>query len=412
MSKTILSPRKQASQIFESLHAAAKSGTLTTVQLSQAVRFVYDDGNTFHCSAGTEWIRNNHVAFATCVGTDAEDFFRQHIDIWQLISVSMRPELLTIIAPERRTAYVQDVVRKCSLFGWWVKAAFHSGITRTDIAALLLERIKSSPQREAEYFLVRGAGNLPAEWQPQLLPEDEPWAMLDDEELAMVIRLCIPHAPREVFNHRRALTIRLGEVTANLLCEEATSQLQSALYLTLEQLRPLSLETRLNLARRITLTPGDNATDISAQLICDVILDLAESGYGGRKVWKLSDEADELFDKIRWAPMLYQAAHTLGRPVPAWLETWLMDRLTLNGFLVGTLEYGMCQPKDASQPVQQLQLRHGNHIFVQSSRQSHYYFPREGERVIVQPSQARHLTHRDGKHILAAYFTPATRFLP
>lgn len=390
----------KAREILTDLYA---TDTLTETQIARAVTFVYDNGDNYSASPGNDWIWENYESLPRVI-PNVEAFFRRHMKYLARIAIS-RKELLMLISAEHRARFLDDALKACVPFNYnWVRAAFACNVERKEVAALLRAQIEKAPKHYSPNFVQYGAGDLPPERYEQILEANTPWAMFDDMELLEVLRLCMndPDSAKYFFSQRKALTLRYSEEDANQLCKEAADHVNSVIQLELRDLRLLPLDTRLRLARQITLETF-RSDETTAMFICDVVMDFTD-----REQKPNPANYNELLDKIDWAPTLYRAAHSLDREVPEWLEKVLLDRLTRNGFIIGTVEFGQHTPKGATRPVGQWQLRHGTNLYVQHRYQNNF-FPSKGARVIVQPKSARFLTKRADSQIFAVAFIPTTK---
>lgn len=415
--------RERALEICEQLKIAHQTGTLGYIQLSEAVRFVYDDGDDYNHSVGASWIWNRPADFAKAVSDRAEEFFREHRDVVNFRTMPVTHlYLFNLIAPEHRLPFLRDIVlTHCHDYYRWVAVALNAGIAKNDVTLLICDHLKQDPPMHwhVQNFVSGGVNQFPAtcdhdnehimnRWKMFDQAHPGPWSVFNNDELEKLLYGCCEHAGKEIIKARHALIARLGEDKTDRLCAKAVEHIDDLVHLELHQLQGLPFATRWQLANRIKpeACQGNLATRFIVSVVMDYVISAGTTLLDDARPIVLA-----LLNKIRGALTLYAVAHSLGREAPSWLEAILCDRLTHDGYVKGTVEEGTYFNTRTKKTLLQKQLRHGDILYVQDRRQ-HDFSPRVGEEVIVHVKSAQFRTKKGSTKILSAYFYPAKKLRP
>lgn len=208
--------------VRDRLHKAVADGTLTEQLLHDAVDTIDHAGyETIPESIGMGWILNHTTdnERRTCCdfnfgvwieenGINLADFFRQHMNNHHIEWITRSHSIMQLIPTDERLAFVRDMLMHFNheTGERWIRCCLEVGISREDLAQLVLDRLHAGDY--AENFLVYGSGErcaitsslsdgVATQWG---LPANNTcWSLLSDDQLVKTLMLCAEQAPKQFY---------------------------------------------------------------------------------------------------------------------------------------------------------------------------------------------------------------------
>lgn len=322
-------------------------------------------------------------------GIDPVKFLADHMDVPDFTESALRRSEFIKLLPEETRAEIiaQAYLRNGGDDEGLVRACLEADIPREAIAKILRARlmvveVHEMRSNEVDEFIEYGLNERYDRRDGHVIfPEDQPWAVFNDDELKALFLELAKKSPTMVVRYQSTIHLRLGKEAMEEVCREAVKHLKSLRCLNLKHLAWLSLQEKGRILAQVE--PDGNNSSLLAYLGVEMVFNEAINYLS----------ADMCLERLSGSSLFLAAVRmSQGKYQDAWKRTrgYFYDRLHKEGYVAGEVEEEVHQHKTKGQRFQKI-VNTGDMKYVFDDF-GHRWWPSIGDRVIVDVKRARPLT--------------------